>query len=113
MGRYNNINDMECTAGDFRVSRFIQSMDGIDFGNCGVPKQLQEYIKNDRKAIEDIFVCGDSMYILPKTRETAKYLFDVVMDGYTEDDYCDKIPLADEVKWVKLGDRYWLSLWWD
>lgn len=112
MGRYNNICDMNCTPNEFRVDQFIGTMDRINFGNCGVPKQLQEYIRNDRKAIEDIFVCGDSLYVLPRTRETAKYLFDVVMDGYTEDNY-DEQPLADEVEWVKLGDRYWLSLWWD
>lgn len=116
MSRYGNIQDPKCSAQDFKIDRFINDMGRISFGNSGVPKELQEYIKADRKAIEDIFACGDCLYILPKTRETAQYLFKVAMNGYVEnsiDDNDTSYPLADEIEWIKLGDRYYLSLWWD
>lgn len=98
---------------DYRVNQFICSMRDIHFGNCDVPNKLQDFLIRDKKAIEDVFVIGDSLYILPRSRQTAKYLFDIVMNGYDEVYQNEGCPLADEIEWVKMGDRYWLSLWWD
>lgn len=113
MSRYGQVVDYKMDSAEFRVKSFIQEMRSIDFGNCGVPTKLQDYLIRDQKAIEDIFTVGASLYILPRSRETAKFLFDVVMDEYDESrDDCG-FPLADDVTWAKLGDRYWLHLWWD
>lgn len=87
-------------------------MRDINFGNCGVPTELQDFLLRDKKGIEDIFLGRDNLYILPRSRETAKHL---VATCIGEKDEYDEYPdtLADEIEWVKLGDRYWLMLWWD
>lgn len=112
MSRYGHIRESNETPEQFRVASFIQSMGRIDFGNCGVPTVLQEYVKNNRGSIEDIFIDNDSVYILPRTRESASELFNLCR-GEKEDDEEDYWGIADEINWLKLGDRYWLSLWWD
>ena len=116
MSQYGQIIDSKQSVQEFRVDLFFGSMRSINFGNSGVPTKLQDHLLRDRKGIEDIFMVDDSLYILPKSKQSAKYLFDVVMDGCsTEDDGEDDdgMPLADDISWVKMGDRYWLSLWWD
>lgn len=113
MSRYGQIHDFDQTASEFRVQLFIGDMDRIDFGNCGVPTALQEYFKNNREKIEDVFVVDASMYVLPATHESAKELFDICRGKRDEDEDDGWYTLADEISWVKLGDRYWLSLWWD
>ena len=111
MSRYGQIRESGETAEHYRVSSFIAAADRIDFGNCGVPTVLQEHIKTNRDSIEDIFIDNDSVYILPRTREAARELFDLCR-GEKEDEE-DYWGIADEINWLKLGDRYWLSLWWD
>lgn len=112
MSRFGSITDYKSSVQEFRVKSFLQNMKSIDFGNCGVPSQLQDYLLRDKKAIEDIFVDGSCLYILPRSRQTAKYLFDVCVGK--EDEYGDHSKaLADEVDWCKFDDRYYLRLWWD
>lgn len=100
------------TPEEFRVKSFLSDMRSINFGNCGVPTKLQEYLIRDKRGIEDIFLGEDCVYILPRSRDTAKFLLDVCLG---EKDHYDNHPdaLADEIGWVKMGDRYWLNLWWD
>jgi len=98
---------------EFRIDLFMSSMKHIDFGNCGVPTELQDFLLRNKKSIEDIFLGDDSLYILPKTRDIAKELLSVCMG---EEEYNDPgyyRALADDISWIKLGDRYYLSLWWD
>lgn len=113
MSRYGSITDYGCSAQEFRVKSFLQEMNSIDFGNCGVPTKLQDHLIRDKKGIEDIFVLDDSLYILPRSKQSAKYLFDVVMNDYNAELNDSEFPLADEIDWCKLGDRYYLRLWWD
>ena len=113
MSRYGQITDYKMPVGDFRVESFLQCMRHIDFGNCGVPTKLQDHLLRDKKAIEDIFVVDASLYILPKSKQSAKYLIDVVMNGFVKGDEEYAFPLADEVGWCKFEDRYYLQLWWD
>lgn len=113
MSRYGQIRDSKKTAQEFRVDYFLQTMRGIYFGNGGVPTQLQDFLLRDKKGIEDVFIGDDSLYILPKSQQSAKYLFDTVINGYDEVYQNEGCPLADDISWVKMGDRYWLNLWWD
>lgn len=108
----NRVTDYGRTAPEFRVKLFLEEMKSIDFGNGGVPTKLQDYFIRDHKAIEDIFMMDASLYILPKSRESAKFLLDVVNNGYDQNSD-GEFPLADDISWCKLGDRYWLHLWWD
>lgn len=112
MSRYGAITDSHQTPEEFRVESFLQDMLSINFGNCGVPEKLQDFLIRDKKGIEDIFLGQDCLYILPKSQQSAKYLFDLCVGD--KDEY-DSYPnsLADEISWVKLGNRYYLSLWWD
>ena len=113
MSRYGDVTDYKMTAQEYRVNSFLQSMRSIDFGNCGVPTKLQDHLLRDKKAIEDIFRGEDCLFILPKSQQAAKYLFDVVMNGYSENIPDCEFPLADDISWCKFGDRYYLHLWWD
>ena len=112
MSQYGQITDYKMPIKNFRVESFLQCMRHIDFGNCGVPTKLQDHLLRDKKAIEDIFVIDASLYILPKSKQSAKYLFDVVMNSFVEG-ADSEFPLADEVRWCKFEDRYYLQLWWD
>ena len=112
MSRYGQITDSKQTPQEFRVEYFLQAMRNLNFGNCGVPTQLQDFLLRDKKGIEDVFIGDDSLYILPRSKQSAKYLFDTCVGNEDEwNDYPNS--LADEISWVKMGDRYWLSLWWD
>lgn len=109
---YGKIMESDLTAGQFRVQAFIQNADRIDFGNCGVPTQLKDFISNNKSLIEDIFVDNDGLYILPATAASAGKLFNLCTGKKNEwNDYDE--TLADEINWTKIENRYWLSLWWD
>lgn len=114
MSKYGNIHDSKFkTPQEFRVDNFISIMRDIHFGNCDIPTELQDYIIRDKKGIEDIFLTDNGLYILPKSIQSAKYLFDVCT-GEKNIEYNEyENSLADEIDWMKIGDRYWLSLWWD
>lgn len=109
--RYGQVDDFKQKPEELRVNILMQDMGRIDFGNSGVPNVLQELLKEKRELVEDAFFGSDSLYILPATREFAKELF-YTMVGEKDGEY-DYFSFADDIRWVKLGDRYWLSLWWD
>lgn len=112
MNKVNISESKYSTPQELRIETFISSMRYIDFGNGGVPSKLQDYILRDKKAIEDIHYDNATVYILPKSQQTAKYLLDVCLG---DKDLSDEYPnaLADEIGWLKVGDRYWLRLWFD
>lgn len=109
MKRYGRIEDSKCTAQELRIQSFKSGMRGIDFGNCGVPQDIQYVFNSHVDWVEDVFIGIDSIYILPSSREAAENLYDVVVRIEDGEEYA----LADDVSWYKLGDRYWLGLWFD
>lgn len=109
--RYGQLHEMQETPEQYRIQVFMWGMDRIDFGNCGVPTAIQEYFRDKKENIQDVFIGEDSMYILPATEEVAEELYDLIVPTEAEDG--EATALADEVSWLKLEDRYWLHLWWD
>ena len=108
--RYGRIREDSGTVAQFRTMLFINDL-GEQRGNGGFSPETATFLRNNRSLIADAFTDNDSVYILPKTREFAKELFKQILHNYDpEKDYGAE---ADEVEWVKIEGRYWLSLWWD
>lgn len=109
--RYGQIRETGQTAEEFRVQNFLYESDN-QLGNGGMPKRLQEFLKEHKDDIQDAFTDSDTAYILPATKQFAAALFAECVGKKDEwGDYPDCI--ADEIDWIKLGNRYWLQLWWD
>lgn len=112
MSRYGQIRECNSTAADFRVSLFFQSTISQQLGNGGIPTNLQEFLTKNRDKVEDVFSGNDSVYILPKDKDFARALYKECvgpLDKHGE--YIE--PVADEIDWNKIENRYWLGLWWD
>ena len=77
-------------------------------GGAGV---LHEYIKDNHSAVEDIVLDSDSLMILPSSKEEAGKLYNLAVGEADKDE--ETFAIADEVDWVKIEGRWWLSLWWD
>lgn len=111
--RYGRINETNQTANEYRVGLILNSVSAIQLGNGGLNKPMIHFLNRNKADIEDIFLDNDSLYILPKTKEFATLLFNTCVGEKVqgEDEYLS--PIADEIDWLKLGDRYYLRLWWD
>lgn len=82
-----------------------------EFTNGGYPKELFGVISADHSLVEDIFASDDSLLILPSSKEAAKKIYASCV--YFDDDCGELRGVADDVCWLKMDGRYWLSLWWD
>lgn len=113
MSRYDRVNEVSGTLGQFMADRVIEDLARNDFGNGGLNKESIKFLTENCDKIEAMFRTGDSLWILPATHEFARELFIHMRgekDDYEEDYYH---AVADEMGWDKVDGRYWLSLWWD
>lgn len=110
MGDVSGIRDYGLSAIEHKISLVL---DIREFTNGGYPKDLFKLIKEDHSLVEDIFASDDSLIILPSSREAAKNIYDACV--YFDDEWNDGElrGVADDVSWIKMDGRYWLSLWWD
>lgn len=112
MGKYGDIRESEKSAEEYRVDTFLYHIYKNDFGNGGFSREVVEFLEQNREEIQDAFVDYDSAYILPATKKFAKELYEACLgDALTDSE--NSFAIADEVDWLKLGNRYWLRLWWD
>lgn len=105
------VRDVGRTALDIRLDGILLWQGSREYyGNGGPGVELLDFLTKYRSEIQDAFRTGDELYILPSSKRFAAMLASLLSkDGH------DKRGerFADEIDWVKLGDRYWLRLWWD
>ena len=110
--RYGKVIESGQTAEEFRIDTFLRNIAYNDFGNGGFSKGAIKFLNDNRQEIQDAFVDYDSAYILPASKQFAAELYRVCL-GEAFSDPDNSFAEADEVDWIKLGQRYWLCLWWD
>lgn len=109
--RYGKVSESGQTSEEFRKDVVLYSIGYGQFGNGGFSKEMVEFLKSNREEIQDIFCDSDTVYILPSSKQFAAMLFNKCIGE--KDSYGDYSGIADEIDWIKLGQRYWLRLWWD
>lgn len=110
MSRVGEVRDYGDSAIDQKINLTVSI---TEFTNGGYPKELFDLISADHSLVEDIFASDDSLLVLPRSKEAAKKIYASCV--YYDEDWDDGElrGVADDVSWLKMDDRYWLSLWWD
>ena len=111
MARYGNRRETDKPLSEIRFEDACSLLEREDW-NGAPTKLIADYVRNKVNGIEDIFLGDCSCTILPKDKESAQKLWELIMDDVIKNPE-DSTALADEVDWLKIGDRWWLNLWWD
>ena len=111
MARYGNRRETDEPLESIRLRELCNLLEREDW-NGAPTSTIANYIRNKDSGIEDAFLGDCSCTILPKDKESAQKLWELVMGDVLKAPE-DNLALADEVDWLKIGDRWWLNLWWD
>lgn len=107
MARYGNRRETATTLAKLRIQENVMNFRDQDW-NGARTNEVADYVMDEKNGIEDFIVGDSACMILAKDRDSAKKLWTFAAP---QDD--ESFGIADEVDWLKVEDRWWLTLWWD
>lgn len=89
----------------------ILSLKEFYTANGGSAIDFYEYLQKNESAIKDVIVDGDTLMLMPSTKEAASELYGIALGDSLHNE--NSLAIADDVAWLKIEDNWWLTLWWD